>query len=258
MLTHAVLPIQQTRNTAGKNATDSKLIIEAMDILHSRKVQGFCIVSSDSDFTGLCMRIREEGLFVMGMGRQQTPEAFVNACEEFLYIENLAPPKKPTQPKKPAQPKQATQPKKKAEPKQAAQPQKTAQPKKAEPKQAAQPQKPAQPKKVEPKQAAQPKKIAQPKKSAQPKNVEPNKAASNGAGLMKILQRAFDTLEPKDGWVHLGELGKALRQVDPSFDSRTYDYKSLSLLVKSLPKKLDVKGVQKTGTSAIYVRLKDS
>lgn len=89
MLAHAVQPIQQWRYTTGKNATDSALIIDAMDILYSGTVQGFCIVSSDSDFTRLCTRIREEGFFVMGMGKKQTPDSFIQACDEFVYVENL-------------------------------------------------------------------------------------------------------------------------------------------------------------------------
>ena len=87
---HAVQPIQQFRYTKGKNATDSTLIIEAMDLLHSGSVGGFCIVSSDSDYTRLATRIRESGMFVMGVGRKNTPESFVNACEVFVYTENLS------------------------------------------------------------------------------------------------------------------------------------------------------------------------
>lgn len=89
--TYAVQPAQQFRYTTGKNATDSALIIEAMDLLHGGTVGGFCIVSSDSDYTRLAMRIREQGLFAMGIGRSNTPKSFVNACEVFVYTENLAP-----------------------------------------------------------------------------------------------------------------------------------------------------------------------
>ena len=88
---HAVQPIQQFRYTTGKNATDSSLIIDAMDLLHGHTVDGFCIVSSDSDYTRLATRIREQGLFVMGIGRNLTPKAFVNACLVFVYTENLVP-----------------------------------------------------------------------------------------------------------------------------------------------------------------------
>jgi hypothetical protein len=88
---NAIQPVQQFRYTVGKNATDSALIIDAMDILHSRLVDGFCIVSSDSDYTRLATRIREAGFFVMGIGKRSTPKAFVNACNVFIYTENLGP-----------------------------------------------------------------------------------------------------------------------------------------------------------------------
>lgn len=84
-------PIQKFSYTTGKNSTDSALIIDAMDILHAGQVDGFCIVSSDSDYTGLAKRIRESGIFVMGIGEKKTPPAFVKSCEIFTYIENLEP-----------------------------------------------------------------------------------------------------------------------------------------------------------------------
>ena len=89
MHTHALQPIQQFRYTQGKNATDSALIIDAMDILYTAGIDGFCIASSDSDYTRLATRIREKNLFVMGIGRQNTARAFVNACDVFVYTENL-------------------------------------------------------------------------------------------------------------------------------------------------------------------------
>ncbi|MBI2916689.1 MAG: NYN domain-containing protein [Chloroflexi bacterium] len=88
---YAIQPIQQFRYTTGKNATDSAMIIDAMDILYEGLVNGFCLVSSDSDFTRLATRIREKGMFAMGIGRRTTPEAFVNACEVFVYTDNLRP-----------------------------------------------------------------------------------------------------------------------------------------------------------------------
>ncbi len=86
---HAFQPIQQFRYSVGKNATDSAMIIDAMDILHSGHVDGFCLVSSDSDYTRLATRIRESGLLVVGIGRKNTPRAFVSACNVFIYTENL-------------------------------------------------------------------------------------------------------------------------------------------------------------------------
>ena len=92
---HAIHPIQQYRNTIGKNASDSALIIDAMDLLHSRRFEGFCLVSSDSDFTRLATRIREDGLVVYGFGEKKAPKAFVNACDRYIYIENLQTPQLP-------------------------------------------------------------------------------------------------------------------------------------------------------------------
>lgn len=89
--THAIQPFQQFRYTTGKNSTDSAMIIDAMDILYTARISGFCLVSSDSDYTRLATRIREKGIFVMGIGKKMTPRAFVNACDIFVYTENLAP-----------------------------------------------------------------------------------------------------------------------------------------------------------------------
>ena len=89
LLEHAVTPIQQYSYTVGKNATDSALIIDAMDILYTGQVEGFCIVSSDSDFTKLACRLREAGMNVIGMGRSQTPKPFVKACNSFKFLDAL-------------------------------------------------------------------------------------------------------------------------------------------------------------------------
>lgn len=88
---HAIKPVQQFAYTTGKNATDSTLIIDAMDLLYTRRFDGFCLVSSDSDFTGLALRIREEGLMVYGFGEHKTPDAFRNACHKFIFTEVLRP-----------------------------------------------------------------------------------------------------------------------------------------------------------------------
>ncbi len=89
LLENAINPIQQYGYTQGKNATDSAMIIDAMDILYANKVQGFCLVSSDSDFTKLATRLRESGLNVIGIGEKKTPEPFIVACDRFIYIEIL-------------------------------------------------------------------------------------------------------------------------------------------------------------------------
>lgn len=91
LLENAITPIQQYSYTSGKNSSDSALIIDAMDILYSDKVDGFCIVSSDSDFTRLATRLREAGMKVIGIGEKKTPLPFITACDKFLYIEILKP-----------------------------------------------------------------------------------------------------------------------------------------------------------------------
>lgn len=89
LLDNAITPIQQYGYTIGKNATDSAMIIDAMDILYSEKVNGFCIVSSDSDFTRLATRLREAGMHVIGIGEKKTPDPFIVSCDRFIYIEIL-------------------------------------------------------------------------------------------------------------------------------------------------------------------------
>jgi hypothetical protein len=89
LLNYSISPIQQYSYTSGKNATDAALIIDAMDILYSSNVDGFCIVSSDSDFTKLAARLREAGMYVLGMGEKKTPTPFIAACEKFKYLEVL-------------------------------------------------------------------------------------------------------------------------------------------------------------------------
>ena len=105
LLDYSVTPIQQYSYTTGKNATDSAMIIDAMDILYSGKVEGFCLVSSDSDFTRLASRLREGGMTVIGMGEKKTPKPFIAACNMFRYLDVLA-----------AQPEAEPQPEPKAEP----------------------------------------------------------------------------------------------------------------------------------------------
>ena len=180
--TYAIQPIQQFRYTVGKNATDSAMIIDAMDILYTLRVDGFCLVSSDSDYTRLATRIRENRLFVMGIGKKLTPRAFVNACDVFVYTENLQQPPTPAR-----------------------------------------------------KQKSKP-------------ELSPE--------FQELFKNAFDLAVQEDGWAFLGSLGHHLRQLDPSFDPRTYGYKQLSLLVRAHPEIFEVKRQRGQGTAHIYVRLK--
>jgi hypothetical protein len=193
--TYAVQPIQQFRYTIGKNATDSAMIIDAMDILYEGGIDGFCLVSSDSDYTRLGTRIREKGFFVMGIGKKNTPRAFVNACDVFVFAENLlvdtAAPKRQTAAKKT-------------------------------------------------------------NGSSAPVVEQPSPEA------LPLLMRAFDLAVQDDGWAFLGVMGSHIRQLDPSFDPRTYGYKQLSALIKAYSKVFEVKtGKKGDGTFNVYVRLKE-
>jgi uncharacterized LabA/DUF88 family protein len=94
LLENAITPVQQYSYTTGKNATDSAMIIDAMDILYSGRVEGFCLVSSDSDFTKLATRLRDAGMKVFGFGEKKTPKPFISACDKFIYIEILSSPAK--------------------------------------------------------------------------------------------------------------------------------------------------------------------
>jgi len=183
----AMQPIQQFQNTVGKNATDSALIIDAMDILYSRTVGGFCLVSSDSDYTRLATRIRETGSFVMGIGRRLTPKAFVNSCDVFVYSDILTEDDVSTQPQ-----------------------------------------------------------VGEDELPTEILDPEP------------LLRQAYDMSAQDDGFAFLGAFGNSLRQLDPSFDSRTYGHRQLSRLIRSHPDLFEIRE-DKTpaGPTLIYVRLKE-
>ena len=184
---YAVQPVQQFRYTVGKNATDSALIIDAMDILHRKLADGFCIISSDSDYTRLATRIREEGVFVMGIGETKTPKAFVNACDIFIYTENL---------------------------------------------------------------------VEKPEKKATPAEQKGKKTNGKKAYPVPLLTEAFEMVVQEDGWANLGALGKALLQLDPGFDPRTYGKKQLSQLIKACPEQFDIRGLENAvGPTVVYVRI---
>jgi uncharacterized LabA/DUF88 family protein len=206
---HAVQPIQQFRYTVGKNATDSTLIIDAMDIMHRRLVEGFCIVSSDSDYTRLATRIREEGFFVMGIGQKKTPKSFVNACDLFIYTENLAPRRE----NKPRQEQSRSRGRSSGN-------------RKAEPQE-----QPAQ----------------------QP---QPPQALYAGADPMPLLREAFEMVVQENGWANLGPMGKALQQLDPGFDPRSFGQRQLSSLIRSLPD-FEVRRDEEDAAAGIWVRLKE-
>ena len=195
---YAIQPYQQFRYTIGKNATDSAMIIDAMDIFYSGVVNGFCLVSSDSDYTRLATRIREKGLFVMGIGKKTTPRAFINACEVFVFTENLVPEIEPQRPEPP--------------------------------------------------------RYRTPRTRRKSQVVEPVVTPSP----VPLLRRAFEMAVQDDGWAFLGTMGSRLRQLDPSFDPRTYGSRQLSTLIRTYPNIFEVKEVKtEEGPAHVYVRLRE-
>lgn len=194
---YSLSPIQKFSYTTGKNSTDSSLIIDAMDILHSKSVEGFCIVSSDSDYTGLAKRIREEGLFVMGIGRKITPIAFVNSCEVFTFSENLSQDNE--------QIKSETE-----------------------------------------------KGEISPKKSI--KTVV--KQAPNIQSLdLTIIDKAFDISINDNDEAFISKIGLSLRKIDPSFDPRTFGFRTLTQLFEKIDKYELIKN-EVNGLNHPLVRLK--
>jgi uncharacterized LabA/DUF88 family protein len=208
MLNHfAIRPMQKFSYTSGKNSTDSALIIDAMDILHSGLVNGFCIVSSDSDYTGLAHRIREEGVFVMGIGQAKTPQAFVKACEIFIFTENLADKDEEVPRKTKARRSKRT--------------------------------KENGVKTVEDTAPAE----------TEIKTEEPKKRSRLNRPLdIRVINKAFDMVAMENETAYLADLGNALTKLDPSFDVRTYGFRSLAQLFKSLSDQYEVMPDKTTGS----------
>ncbi len=209
---HAIQPIQQFRYTVGKNATDSAMIIDAMDIFYSGTVDAFCLVSSDSDYTRLATRIREQGLFVLGIGKKTTPRAFVNACDLFVYTENLVPMNEKPKSNGSAGTSSASH-----------------------------------------------KRRSTSKQAETPAPSAPQAEQDNGSSNdpLPLLRNAFDLAARDNGWAFLGTLGHHLQQLDPGFDSRTFGYKQLSLMIQAYPDEIETKEVKGSdGTSTIYARMK--
>lgn len=216
---HAVQPMQQFAYTSGKNATDSALIIDAMDLLYTGKFNGFFLVSSDSDFTKLATRIREAGLEVIGIGKRSTPEAFRAACNKFIFTETIMDEKASTDDaKKPAKPVAAANA--------------------------------AVSKKIDNTVSS----LSQSEKNSQPTKVE---SPSKDAALKKLLKEAIESASEEDGWANLGGVGSYIPRVDSSFDPRNYGFDKLGKLIRSLDY-IEIQQKNIEGGSNIYIRYKDS
>ena len=203
LLEHNLTPIQQFSYTQGKNASDSAMIIDAMDILYAENVDGFCLVSSDSDFTKLASRLRESRMFVIGMGETKTPIAFKAACDTFKYLEVLMGTKTEEEALAPARsPKKAVERQEKAE-------------------------KPEKNKK--PSHAAKEKETARPAPEPEEEDAEP--AIAPLSRIVATIENLIDHDCDEDGWMPLSQVGVMLGRIYADFDSRNYGYSRLHKLI---------------------------
>ena len=223
LLENAISPIQQYSYTSGKNATDSAMIIDAMDILYSGRVDGFCIVSSDSDFTRIALRLREAGMKVIGIGEKKTPTPFIAACDKFIYIEILknklqpAPYSTPEAPAPPIAGKQKTKASAKNKPAKAA---------------------PELPKTI----------VA---------TTESDTVSKVDNKLIKLISDSINDLADEEGWTFLGNLGSLLLKKKPDFDSRNYGFPKLIRMIKSIGSfEVDERKTGKSNVLHAYVRTK--
>lgn len=241
LLEHSVTPIQQYGYTTGKNATDSAMIIDAMDILYSGNVEGFCLVTSDSDFTRLASRLRESGMMVVGMGEQKTPKAFISACNKFKYLDILSGGAGVGSDKG----RNASR-------------SKTAQSKPA-----------AKPAPVKPASKAK-----TPVKAEQ--ELKTDKFKAQDIGIVPIDDEdefpvaevtSLDTIRgaiasiisensDEDGWVSISDLGNRLLKRYPDFDVRNYGFPKLTPFLKSL-KGFEMKSVRNENSSVRQVFLRE-
>ena len=232
LLDNSIIPVQQYSYTTGKNSTDSAMIIDAMDILYSGRVEGLCLVSSDSDFTRLAARLRESGMTVIGMGESKTPNSFIAACNKFKYLDILSA----------ADEAEAEEAAPKAEPtkKPAAQPKKTAQ------------------------KAAAKKPKEEPKAEKEPKPAEPKKqqekAIEEPRTSLRTIRRALRTIvrenSDEDNWIMVSQVGNLLDKRYTDFDVRNFGFSKLTPFLESLDM-FEIKDMKKDSSSPQkYVRLK--
>lgn len=214
---HNIQPIQQFRYTQGKNASDSALIIDAMDILYAKNVDGFCLVSSDSDFTRLAARLRESRMFVIGMGESKTPTAFKSACDSFKYLDVLMSMNKAAEAD--------------AEPAPAAPAKAAPAPKKAD--KAAE----KQPEKAEKAQRGSKKKADKQEKQekAEPPAVHSEEELAGSfvplAEIVEKIREIIDYESNEDGYMTLSQVGVMLSRLYADFDSRNYGFSKLHKLI---------------------------
>jgi hypothetical protein len=220
LLKHSIQPVQQFAYTSGKNATDSSLIIDAMDLMYTGRFDGFCLVSSDSDFTRLAQRLRETGLTVYGFGERKTPDAFVQACDKFVYTEVLRREPEPAAAGKAAK---------------------------------------ARAKAKKPESTANQAGTAAAKSGqAADKPASAAEAQSGPLPLPRdLIVQAVEDASDDEGWAGLGAVGSYLTKVRPDFDPRLYGKKKLSELIKAHPKWFEIAARGSGGATSVFVRVKE-
>lgn len=236
LLDNAIQPIQQYSNTAGKNSSDSALIIDAMDLLYQKHLDAFCIVSSDSDFTRLASRLRESEMYVLGMGEQKTPRAFISACNKFVYLDLLYKASKTDDvKKKPAKPA-----KKKADATPAEQ--------KTTPEHGAK------------RRRSGDKPVEESAQTTPTPNEQDEEGFGNGSDILVVQTALRDIAEEfsgDDGWILSASLGARLSKRLPDFDTRNFGFRKFVPFVESLgifeTKSITVS--EETGVRTIYFRL---
>lgn len=246
----AIKAEQQFDYVSGKNATDMALVIDTIELLYTNLYDAFVIVSSDSDYTPLAIKLREAGVYVMGVGEQKTPVAFRNACDEFLFLENCSSSVEGNDAHDVVSSFQSdAQDAASSSQSDAQDTVSSSQKEKAEVSISPNNEKEESTKQL--KEDVQ-KTDSTPIASSAP--AEENSEKKNDLNeIHALLEKAYDTFQDEDGWVNVAKVGLFLRRAKPDFDSRTYGFQKLSLFLKNFPEKYDVKIVgEKPNIIAVY------
>lgn len=246
----AIKAEQQFDYVSGKNATDMALVIDTIELLYTNLYDAFVIVSSDSDYTPLAIKLREAGVYVMGVGEQKTPVAFRNACDEFLFLENCSSSVEGNDAHDVVNSFQSdAQDAASSSQSDAQDAVSSPQKEKAEVSISPNNEKEESTKQI--KEDVQ-KTDSTPIASSAP--AEENSEKKNDLNeIHALLEKAYDTFQDEDGWVNVAKVGLFLRRAKPDFDSRTYGFQKLSLFLKNFPEKYDVKIVgEKPNIIAVY------
>ena len=246
----AIKAEQQFDYVSGKNATDMALVIDTIELLYTNLYDAFVIVSSDSDYTPLAIKLREAGVYVMGVGEQKTPVAFRNACDEFLFLENCSSSVEGNDAHDVVSSSQSDVQDAASSSQSDAQ-DAVSSPQKEKAEVSISPNNEKEESTKQLKEDVQ-KTGSTPIASSAP--AEENSEKKNDLNeIHALLEKAYDTFQDEDGWVNVAKVGLFLRRAKPDFDSRTYGFQKLSLFLKNFPEKYDVKIVgEKPNIIAVY------